>query len=420
MNADLWSNCADAKRTAVMVEWDSTGVRMAAEIQLPGSGETIELQQQVARLQALLEASRQVHSTIREEEVMEQTLRIVVRELEMAGAAFPDVGMAYGNVKDLGIGEAANSAMPIFLLQDREGNRMAELVVAPPDNRELTLYESDFLEGLTLQAAVALENARNHERNLEWARVQQDLDAARNIQRSLLPQKLPEIPGYSVGFKSVTCYEVGGDYLDIVEQPDGSLLMVVADVAGKGLASAMMSTTFRSAFRAIAAAGMPLDELATRMNQHHWTEGEEARRRYVTAIFMRLHPEKGELEVVNAGHNPGFLVQPDAELIQFESTGTPLGLLPGMQYSTQKATFGEGARLLFYTDGLTEVFQGEEEFGPERLSDVFSTCRSQKADDILGALWSAINDFSQGGPQGDDMTALALCRLAECATETKA
>ncbi|HSZ16915.1 MAG TPA: SpoIIE family protein phosphatase [Terracidiphilus sp.] len=385
---------------------------MAAGIQLPGSGETIELQQQVARLQALLEASRQVHSTIREDEVLEQTLRIVVRELEMAGAAFPSVGLAYGNVKDLNLGDGSGSAQPIYLLQDREGHRMTELVVAPPDGRELTLYEADFLEGLALQAAVALENARNHERNLQWARVQQDLDAARNIQRSLLPQKLPEIPGYSVAYRSVTCYEVGGDYLDIVEQPDGSLLMVVADVAGKGLASAIMSTSFRAAFRAIAITGLPLADLATQMNQHHWTEGEEARRRYVTAIFLRLHPEQGELEVVNAGHNPGFLYQPGHPVEEFESTGTPLGLLPGMHYSSQKSGFTPGARLLFYTDGLTEVFRGDEEFGPERLLNVFSTCPVVNADDILGALWTAIGEFSQGSPQGDDMTALALCREA--------
>jgi serine phosphatase RsbU (regulator of sigma subunit) len=384
---------------------------MAAGIHLPGSGETIELQQQVARLQALLEASRQVHSTIREEEVLEQVLRIVVRELEMAGAAFPSVGLAYGHVKSLEPAGDSGPASPIYLLTDREGNRMTELVVATPEGRELTLYEADFLEGLALQAAVALENARNHERNLQWARVQQDLDAARNIQRSLLPQTLPQISGYSVAFRSVTCYEVGGDYLDIVEQPDGSILMLVADVAGKGLASAMMSTSFRAAFRAIAITGPPLDELATRMNQHHWTEGEEARRRYVTAIFLRLNPEAGELEVVNAGHNPGFLLPPRGEAVQFESTGTPLGLLPGMRYSSQKCEFTPGARLLFYTDGLTEVFRGDEEFGQERLLDVFSTCRTTKADDILGALWTAIGEFSQD-PQGDDMTALALCREA--------
>ena len=385
---------------------------MAAGIHLPGNDEIIDLQQQVARLQALLEASRHVHSTIREDEVLASVLRIVVRELEMAGAAFPGTGLSYGEVPDLAGQAEDGPAFPIYLLPDREGKRMAELVVVPPEGRELSLYESDFIEGLALQAAVALENARNHERNVQWARVQQDLDAARNIQRSLLPQHLPDISGYSLAFKSVTCYEVGGDYLDIVEQPDGSLLMAVADVAGKGLASAMMSTSFRAAFRAMAITGPPLDELATRMNEHHWREGEEARRRYVTAIFLRLYPELGKLEVVNAGHNPGFLVLPDGRTHEFEAAGTPLGLLPGMRYSGEESVFTPGARLLFYTDGLTEVFRGDEEFGPERLMEQFSKCPDERADVILEALWATIEDFAEGGPQSDDMTALALCRCA--------
>ncbi|MGD0731225.1 MAG: PP2C family protein-serine/threonine phosphatase [Terracidiphilus sp.] len=386
---------------------------MAAEVRIPGNDETIDLQQQVARLQALLEASRQVHSTIHEEEVLEQVLKIVVRELEMAGAAFPGTGLAYGDELPLNGNGAAGtlaSSLAKYPLQDRAGGMMTELVVAAPDGRELTLYEADFIEGLALQAAVALENARNHKRNVAFARVQQDLDAARLIQRSLLPQSLPSIPGYSVGFRSDTCYEVGGDYLDIVEQPDGSLLIAVADVAGKGLASAIMATSFRSAFRAMAVTGMPLAELATRMNQHHWAEGEEARRRYVTAIFLRLHPEAGGVEVVNAGHNPGFLVLPGGHFHEFTAAGTPLGLLPGMSYVSEKHVFDPGMRLLFYTDGLTEVFRGDEEFGPERLLDEFSKCPAQKADGILDALWTTLVEFSAGGPQSDDMTALALCR----------
>ena len=397
---------------------------MAAGIQLPGNNETIDLQQQVARLQALLEASRQVHSTIREEEVLESVLRIAVRELEMAGAAFPGTGLVYGDGvepnRETEAGPAdvngtsgpcpSDCVLPSFPLEDREGRRMTELVVAPPDGRELTIYEADFLEGLALQAAVALENARNHKRNVEFARVQQDLDAARAIQRSLLPQKLPAIEGYSVGYRSATCYEVGGDYLDIVAQSDGSVLMAIADVAGKGLASAIMSTSFRSAFRAMAVDGLPLDEVARRMNQHHWQDGEEARRKYVTAIFVRLHPEAGEIEVVNAGHNPGFGIHSDGSTCFFEATGTPLGLLPDMQYTTERCSFSPGSRLLFYTDGLTEAFRGDEEFGPERLMDIFSKCPSQKADGILDALWTAIAEFVEGGPQGDDMTALVLCR----------
>lgn len=380
---------------------------MARGEDLIGNGETIVLQQQVARLQALLEASRQVHSTIHENEVLEQVLRIVVRELEMAGAAFPSAGMAYGDEADNG---AVGAALPSFPLDDRDGKRMTELVVATPGGRALTLYEADFLEGLALQAAVALENARNHKRNVEFARMQQDLEAARAIQRSLLPQRLPAIPGYSLAFRSATCYEVGGDYIDIVEQPDGSLLMVVADVAGKGLASAIMSTSFRAAFRGMAATGLPLSELATRMNQHQWAEGEEARRRYVTAIFLRLDPHTGEIEVVNAGHNPGFLLQQEAAPRQFEAAGTPLGLLPGVRYVSERSGFKPGSRLLLYTDGLTEVFKGDEEFGSERLLDEFSKCDAPQADGILDALWTALEQFSEGGPQGDDMTALALCR----------
>lgn len=386
-------------------------------MELAASGETIELQQQVARLQALLEASRQVHSTIHEQEVLESVLRIVVRELEMAGAAFPGTGLAYGNAPE-DPAASARASLPRYPLENRDGRRMTELVVAPPEGRELTIYEADFLEGLALQAAVALENAHNHKRNVEFARVQQDLDAAREIQRSLLPQLLPVIAGYSLAFRSATCYEVGGDYLDIVSQPDGSVLMAVADVAGKGLASALMSNSFRSAFRAMAVTGLALDELATRMNQHHWAEGEEARRRYVTAIFLRLYPQAGEIEVVNAGHNPGFLVAPGAAPHQFEAAGTPLGLLPGMSYQSERQSFPHGARLLLYTDGLTEVFCGDEEFGSERLLHEFSSCPMSKADAILDALWTATADFSGGGPQRDDMTALALCR-GEASTETR-
>ena len=401
---------------------------MAAGIQLPGSGETIDLQQQVFRLQALLEASRQVHATIKEEEVLESVLRIVVRELEMAGAAFPGTGFAYGNPIDSipvnpaptaetsnGLSSYLSHVVPVFPLTDREGKRMTELVVATLDGRPLTIYEADFLEGLALQAAVALENARNHKRNVEFARVQQDLDAARRIQRSLLPQELPRIAGYSLGYRSMTCYEVGGDYLDILPHPDGSVLMAVADVAGKGLASAIMSTSFRSAFRAMGFGGLPLDELATRMNQHHWEDGEEARRKYVTAIFMRLYPQAGELEVVNAGHNPGIVIHADGSACLFEAAGTPLGLLPGMRYSSERCPFPQGSRLLFYTDGLTEAFRGDEEFGAERLMANFSQYPSNRADGILDALWKAIGEFVEGGPQGDDMTALVLCRAGEMA-----
>ena len=380
------------------------------EVARAAATETMDLQQQVARLQALLEVSRQVHATTREDEVLETVLRIVVRELEMAGAAFSGTELSYGDAPQK---DADGNLLNVhtYPLDDREGHRMTSLIVAPPDGRPITLYEADFLEGLALQAAVALENARNHERNLQWARVQQDLDAARQIQRSLLPQQMPSVPGFSIAVRSQTCYEVGGDYVDIIQLPGEGLLMAVADVAGKGLASAIMATSFRSAFRAMAVTGVPLDTLATAMNQHHYWEGEEARRRYVTAIFLCLDAKNGKIEVVNAGHNPGFVITPDGMEYQIDAAGTPLGLLPGMSYDSKHIDFPKGSRLLFYTDGLTEVFLEDEEFGQDRLLREFSHTPTGNADGILDALWTAIHGFSGGGPQEDDMTALVLCHL---------
>ena len=118
--------------------------------------------------------------------------------------------------------------------------------------------------------------------------------------------------------------------------------MVVADVAGKGLASAIVATSFRASFRSLATQPLPLAELAARIGQQHWEEGTEARRRYVTAIFLRLRVEEGVVEVVNAGHNPGALLSPGIAVHLLEASGTPLGMLPGMSYTSETSTLPSG------------------------------------------------------------------------------
>jgi phosphoserine phosphatase RsbU/P len=379
----------------------------------------LPLAEQVVRLQALLEASRAVHSTIELTDVLQQSARIAVRELELEGALFTLQDVVYGEVPASAITESSE-AFPRFKLLSREGKVLSEMIVATPGGRTLSLYERDFLEGLVLQAAVAVENAVNHKRHMEYARLAQDLDAARAIQQSLLPQTMPVIPGYSVAARSRACYQVGGDYLDIVTEPDGSHLMVVADVAGKGLASALVCTAFRSAFRALAHQSLTLRELAGRLSQQHWDEGTEARRRYVTAIFVRLDPASAEMEIVNAGHNPAFLVSSgDTPVRLIAASGTPLGMLPGSRYAVERVPIEPGARLLLYTDGLTEIFQGEEEFGQDRLMDAFHGLDPVKlaesglpAENMLSSLWTTLDTFSEGGPQQDDMSAIALCRLS--------
>lgn len=375
---------------------------------------TLHLQQQIARLQALLEASHKIHSTIELDSVLRAVLELSVRELEMAGAFFTAFPFSYGEIQPRFLLHPPTSDPKRgcfrFPLLDRIGALLTEMIVLTRDCAPLSLYEQDFLENLSMQAAVAIENARYHERTLDLERVQQDLASAREIQRSLLPQSMPAIPGYSIFARSQTCYEVGGDYLDILPLADGGWMMVVADVAGKGLASALVGTSFRSAFRAMATSGLPLEDIAARLNHVQESDGAETRRRYVTAIFAQLNPTEHTLDVVNAGHNPGFLVH-GKDVQEIGASGTPVGMLAGMTYTSMRYHLEQNSRFLLYTDGLTEVFRGEEEFGPERLLEEVRSWRGTQAEQLLNSVWSAVESFDGEVELTDDRTALALLRV---------
>jgi serine phosphatase RsbU (regulator of sigma subunit) len=409
---------------------------MPDNIAMDDRDEALFAQQQVVRLQALLEASRLIHSTIVLDDVLNTVLQIVVRELELDGAFFKHFLNSYGDVpQSFSVPDREAVGHPLvertgdtglwirFPLHDKAGATFTELIVIRPKDRTLTLDELDFIESLAIQASVAIENARFHERMVQWQRVESDLASARQVQRSLLPQEMPNIPGYCMAIKQVTCYEVGGDYLDILPMNNGKTTIVVADVAGKGLASALVGTSFRSAFRAMVNAGIPLLEIATRMNLLHFNEGEQSRRRYVTAFFLQLDSKTDTMDIVNCGHNPAFLVsasEPGSEPVLIKkigASGTPVGLLPFSTYEVESFSFPVGSRLLLYTDGMTEVFRSDvkggtdDEFGEDRLLETFLVSPASSPEQILDTVWSTLDAFGNQ-EQSDDMTAMVLMREA--------
>jgi phosphoserine phosphatase RsbU/P len=317
-------------------------------------------------------------------QVLRFALEIVVRELEMEGAFFLGFPFSEGRIPPRFLISQTSSDLARgcfrFPLIDKAGAKITDLIVVPRDGKQLSLEESDFLESLAVQTAVAIENARQHERLIHLERVEQDLASARAIQRSLLPHLVHGMPGFKAGMRSVSCHEVGGDYLDVMPLPSGEYIMIVADVAGKGLASAMVASSFRAAFRAMVTAGVPFVNVALQLNALHFAEGIEAQRRYVTALFLRLNPEFSTLEVLNAGHNPGVLLSGNQKKpVLLEASGTPIGLLPLSQYT--------------YTDGLTEIFRGEDEFGLQRLSETFRTCVEKDGEAVLNHIWRTIEEF---------------------------
>jgi serine phosphatase RsbU (regulator of sigma subunit) len=172
----------------------------------------------------------------------------------------------------------------------------------------------------------------------------------------------------------------------------------------------MIASSFRAAFRAMIMAGLPLVEVARQLNALSYAEGPEARSRYVTAVLFRLDPEANSLEVVNAGHNPALLwTTPARGPVLLGASGTPIGVQPSAQYASEKYELEEGARLLAYTDGLTEVFRGDEEFGLDRLIDTFRD-GPLDAEAALDHIWTTLEAFTTEPEQRDDMTALVLLR----------
>jgi serine phosphatase RsbU (regulator of sigma subunit) len=134
----------------------------------------------------------------------------------------------------------------------------------------------------------------------------------------------------------------------------------------------------------------------------------EARRRYVTAIFLCLDPVTHTIEAVNCGHNPAFVVS-GSERRRIGASGPPLGMLPGLSYEIEHITLDDGGQVLLYTDGLTEVFCEDEEFGEDRLQDLLGDA---PVSEFLDHVWNTLSRFSRGARQTDDMTALYLYRRA--------
>jgi len=379
--------------------------------------ETIMFQQRLARLQSLLEASRRVHASIELDEILPEVLTILVKELEIPGAAIvpadesPQIRRyTYGRIPEDFSSKGSHGASQVsYPLLAGDGRKLALVALLMQEGRELDAEEENFVEGLTLQASLAVDNALSHQQRLQMERLQQDLNTAREIQRSFLPQSMPEIPGYAVAARNESCYEVGGDYLDIFRAPDGRYVLVVADVAGKGLSSALVGSSFRARLRAMFQAGMPLDQIAVRMNILHYEEGEAARRKYMTAILAALDPEANRLEYVNAGHNHGLLTDGGGRRL-LKSSGTPLGMLPIGMYRSEAVEMAPGSVVVFYTDGITEASRAQEEYGLERLAGLVESRPEDAPEDLLRGVWESVEGFEDGTGPSDDKTALVLKR----------
>jgi serine phosphatase RsbU (regulator of sigma subunit) len=253
-------------------------------------------------------------------------------------------------------------------------------------------------------AAIKIENTRLIESQMRAAAMERDLQEAARVQRSFLPEEIPlQVPGLQVAGMTLPCKEVGGDYYDVLQRPEGHYLLAVADVSGKGLPAALMMSNFQAALRARSDSVSALDLLVSGLNDQ--LSRSYLTNKYVTFFAAEYLPENRTLRYTNAGHNPAFLVRRSGELERLAVGGLPLGLFAGTGYELDSCQLDPGDLLVIYSDGVTEAVNGDdEEFGEGRLEEILRESHDHPARAVLDRIDEAVGRFAGEVARPDDLT----------------
>ena len=275
--------------------------------------------------------------------------------------------------------------------------------------RGLSLHFNSTPSALILLLLLVLELA-------ERVGLKRDLEIAKDIQRMLLPQKPPTLPGLDIAFATKAANTVAGDYYDAFPRPntDDSLLLIVADVAGKGIPAGLLMAAVQTGFHTLAADPAPLTELAARLNRS-MCERSGGGRHLITAFLAELDLPTRSLTWVNAGHNPPILLKSGGALDYLKEGGLPLGAFPATRYESGSATLRSGDALYIYTDGVVEALnESGAEYGEDRLVGLLTALGTTDAAASLGRIFESVDRFAGATPQYDNITCLVL-RVGEAA-----
>ncbi len=286
------------------------------------------------------------------------------------------------------------------------------IVYADSPTYEATFTEEhlNILTTLASVAAIRVENASLMEARFERERMERELELATEIQQRFQPSEAPKMEGYQLQGISFSCYEIGGDYYDFIKMHDGKMLIALGDVSGKGTAAALLMSSVHAAIHAQVAAKSPLDEMISSVNLY-LAENTPANR-FVTLFIAILDPLTGNLQYINAGHNPPLVGRINGDIEQLSSGGLPLGLLPMADYEVGETKLNAGEAIIIYSDGVSEANNiREEEFGMDRLIDVVRRNLHGSAAGIRDKVESALSAFTQTAPANDDITLVIVKKV---------
>ncbi len=277
------------------------------------------------------------------------------------------------------------------------------------NGQSLSTRRLNILTGVAHQAATAVVNNHLYHEAAERDRLERELDVARGIQASLIPDGNPNIPGCSVASYWLAARQVSGDFYDFLPLRDGSWGIVVADVADKGIPAALFMALCRTILRTVAISRDDPAETLIRANEiiNQDTQSDL----FVTVFYAIWNPETQRICYANAGHNPPLLLRRDGSSQLLSDHGMALGVVPTVTMKSQTIKFLPGDTLLLYTDGVTEAMNEDfDEFGLGRLEQAAIKNRQRPAKLIARSITKAIRTHAGETPQFDDITLVVMKR----------
>ncbi len=238
--------------------------------------------------------------------------------------------------------------------------------------------------------------------------LQNELDVARRIQQSILPTHFPQGADYSVFGKMEAARNVGGDFYDVIPFDNRNIGLAIADVSDKGVPAALFMMSSRTLLKNIAMGDSDPDQALEEVNQLLEEDNEEGT--FVTLLYGVYNPSSRELTYANGGHNSPLVIHRDGTSTLLPLTdGVALGIMPGLDYNKNTVALSPGDTVVFYTDGVTEAMNGQEEqFGLERLKKLFESSPPTDPEEANLKVFEAVHAFAGDTDQSDDITCLVL------------
>ncbi|MFL6261660.1 MAG: SpoIIE family protein phosphatase [Thermoanaerobaculia bacterium] len=297
-------------------------------------------------------------------------------------------------------------------LLDPDGTLGLILLESRAGVRQFSEEDLELLVSLASVAALHLRNLALAMEAAERRRLEQELALARRIQVALLPDRLPEVPGWELYGGNIPSRGVSGDYYEVLTRSEGrECVLMIADVAGKGMAASLLTVSLQALSAGPVEDGLPPDEICARLSRQLYRRTPPEK--YATAFLGILEPATGRLSYTNAGHNPPLVLRASGEIEELDSTGPPLGLLPQALFHAGETTLAPGEILVLYTDGLVEAENPEaQEYGLDRLKEACLRDKGETCEGLARSLERDLEDFARGVPFADDRT-LVLARRSE-------